>query len=295
MMTGTDHSGEVASTVCYRHPDRSTGVICQRCERHICVSCMHQASVGSHCPECVASGKQKVYTRNTLPGSSAIVTKVLLALNGLAFLAQVALLDANAGGAGRVGEWSVNAIAIDLSNDWYRLLTGGFLHVGILHLLMNMYSLYRIGPALEQRLGPVRFGLAYVASLLGGSLLVVLLTPRVSVIGASGAIYGLGGLLIMLFRSQGIGLQQSGMMDVVLINVFINLTGAVSIAGHGGGLLVGIGLGAMYFGRNPGDQPLFGRDRTKPDIATAALVVALFAVGVFVAERAGDAFFGVPV
>lgn len=294
-MVGMEHSGDVTETVCYRHRDRSTGVTCQRCDRYICSSCMHQASVGSHCPECVASGKQRVYTRSNLPGNRNIVTTTLLAINGVAFLAQIALLGATGGGAGRVGDWSVNAVQIDLGDSWYRLVTGGFLHVGIIHLLMNLYSLYRIGPELEKRLGSVRFALAYLASLLGSSLAIVLLTPRVSVIGASGAIYGLGGLLIMWFRSQGIGLQRSGMMDVVLINVVINLTGVVSVAGHGGGLIVGLGLGAMYFGMNPGDQPLFGRDRTKPDIATAALVAVLFVASVVIAERAGDAFFGVPV
>lgn len=294
-MVGTEHSGDVIDTVCYRHPDKSTGVTCQRCDRFICSQCMHQASVGSHCPECVASGKQKVYTRSNLPGSRAIVTTVLLAIAGVAFLAQVAFLGANGGAAGRVGNWSVQAIQMDLDDSWYRLITGGFLHVGIIHLLMNLYSLYRIGPELEKHLGSVRFALAFLASLLGGSLAVVLLTPRVGAIGASGAIYGLGGILIKWFRSKGIGLQQSGMMDVVVINVVINLTGAVSVVGHVGGLLVGLGLGAMYFGANPGGQPLFGRDRTKPDIATAAAVVVLFVTGALIASRAGDALFGFPV
>lgn len=294
-MTGTEHSDEAIGTVCYRHPDRSTGVTCQRCDRHICSSCMHQASVGSHCPECVASGKQKVYTRNNLPGTRTPVTTALIAINAAAFIAQVLFFGATAGTGGRVGDWTVYAIGIDVTDAWYRLLTGAFLHVGLIHLLVNLYSLYIIGPIMERRLGSARFGLAYLASLLGSSLAIVLLTPQVSAIGASGAIYGIGGLLIMMFRTQGVGLQQSGMMGVVIINVFINLTGAVSVAGHVGGLIVGLGLGAMYFGVNPGDQPLFGRDRTKPDMATSALIVALSVAAVFVAERAGDAFFGFPV
>lgn len=287
-MTGS----EEASTSCYRHADKATGVICQRCDRFICSACMHQASVGWHCPECVSSGKQKVYTRSTLPGSDAVVTKALLALNAAAFVAQVLFDGATATGAGTSAQrWGLSGVLVDLTGEWWRLFTSGFVHIGIVHLLMNMYGLYRLGPELEQKLGPVRFAMAYIAALLGGSLAVVLFVPGRLVLGASGAIYGLGGLLVMLYRTRGIGLQQSGMTDVVIINVLINFSGAVSVAGHVGGLIIGLGLGAMYFGMNPGDQPLFGRDQTKPDLVTGALIIVLFVGGILAAQRAADVVF----
>src|SRR2546421_8964642 len=81
---------------CYRHPDRRAGVTCQRCDRPICPSCMTQASVGFHCPECAKGGRQKVYTARTVFASQRpIVTQALVAVNALVFLA--GLVKAHAG------------------------------------------------------------------------------------------------------------------------------------------------------------------------------------------------------
>jgi hypothetical protein len=86
---------------CYRHPDRRAGVICQRCDRPICPSCMHQASVGFHCPECTRGHGQKVVTARSL-ATNPVVTTVLVAAN-LAIYVAMALSD---GGMGSdLGEW----------------------------------------------------------------------------------------------------------------------------------------------------------------------------------------------
>jgi len=238
---------------------------------------MHQASVGVHCPECVSGGRQKVYTRTTLPGARGHVTQALIGLNLAAFIAQVVFFGATGTSDGTTAqELSTFAFSIAERGEWWRIITGGFVHIGLLHLAMNMYSLYVLGPLLEQRLGPVRFGLAYMASLVGGSLGALILEPRVAVMGASGAIFGLLGLLVLALRSQGIGINQSGLGPVLLINVFITFSGYVSLGGHLGGFVVGAALGAVYFGTRPGAQPLFGRDQVKPDIVTGAAIVVLF-------------------
>src|SRR3954451_2375935 len=80
--------------VCYRHPDRRAGVRCQRCERPICPSCMTQASVGFHCPECVQQGAKRAptYTARTLPGSRPLVTYTLIAVNVVVFVIQLATI-----------------------------------------------------------------------------------------------------------------------------------------------------------------------------------------------------------
>src|SRR5215211_7271172 len=74
---------------CYRHPDRTGGVRCQRCDRPICPACMNTASVGFHCPECAGSeqGRQKVYTGRAAFGaaSSVILTPALIAVNVAVF------------------------------------------------------------------------------------------------------------------------------------------------------------------------------------------------------------------
>ncbi len=246
---------------------------------------MYQASVGVHCPECVATKKQKVYTRATLPGAQGRVTQVIIALNLIAFVVQVVFFDARAFSAGTSGsELGTAGFFIDQRGEWWRIFSGGFVHIGILHLAMNMYSLHIIGPILEQRLGPVRYSLAYAASLVGGSFGALLISPNQITMGASGAIFGLLGLLVIMFRSRGISINQSGLGPVLMINLFITLSGYVSLGGHAGGFIVGAALGAMYFGANAGSQPLFGRDQVKPDIATGAVLVALFLASLWAAS-----------
>jgi len=238
---------------------------------------MHQASVGVHCPECVVGTKQKVYTTRTLPGSSGTVTTAIIALNVLAFAAQVIFYDARALTGGTTAqEWALNAGQIRVNGEWWRIFTSGFLHFGVLHLAMNMYALYAIGRLLEKQLGPVRYALAYMTSLLGGSFGALLLEPNALTMGASGAIFGLLGLLVVLFRSRGVGINESGLGQVLLLNLFISFSGYVSLGGHAGGFIVGALLGVMYFGASANAGPIFGRDQKRPDMATVAAAVALF-------------------
>jgi membrane associated rhomboid family serine protease len=238
---------------------------------------MNQASVGVHCPECVSGTKQKVYTRKSLPGAQGSATRVLIGLNITVFLLQFVLWDATITSDGTTAqELATFGPSIDLDGEWWRIFTSGFGHFGIIHLGVNMYSLNILGPIIERTLGPRRFVLAYFAALVGGSFGALLLNPLSLTMGASGAIFGLLGLLVMMFRSQGISIAKSGLAPVLLLNLFISLSGSVSLGGHAGGFLVGIVLGAMYFGANTGSQPLFGRDKVKPDLATGALIIALF-------------------
>lgn len=245
---------------------------------------MTQASVGVHCPECVKGNTQKVYTRATLPGSRGLVTTTLIGLNLAAFVAQIVFFDGTITDDGRTArELAVWAPAIS-NGEWWRVITGGFLHFGVIHLAMNMYSLYHLGPVLERRMGPVRFSLAYAASLVGGSFGALVESPNALTMGASGAIFGLLGLLVMMFRDRGIGLNQSGLGQILLLNAFISFSGFVSLGGHAGGFIVGILLGIMYWGANPGDKPLFDNDRRKADIVTAVAIVALFVACVLLAS-----------
>ena len=71
---------------CYRHPDQPAGVICQRCDRPICPQCMHQASVGFHCPECTKAGAQKVYQGIGSLQQRPVVTQVLIGINVAVFV-----------------------------------------------------------------------------------------------------------------------------------------------------------------------------------------------------------------
>ena len=246
---------------------------------------MHQASVGVHCPECFKGNKQKVYTRTNLPGSKGMVTNGLIAVNLAMYLIQVVFFNAGISTAGTSGGTFATSVFSTRNGEWWRIITGGFVHIGVFHLGVNMFSLYRIGPLLEQRLGPVRYFLAYMASLVGGSFGAMLIEPARGVMGASGAIFGLLGLLVVLFRSRGIGLNQSGLGQVLVLNVLITFSGFVSVGGHVGGFVIGALLGVVYFGTGPGAKLPFGRDQVKPDIATGALLAVLFVGCILIAQN----------
>lgn len=229
---------------------------------------MHNASVGVHCPECTKNAKQKVYTASTLPGNDSIVTKAIIAINVLVFLVF------NGAEIRDVNDLVVNGFWIDQFNEPWRVITGGFAHASAIHLGMNMFALWNLGRMLERALGPTLFAAAYMASLVGGSFLAILFDPTQSGLGASGAIFGLLGLVVLALRSRGIGLQQSGLGRVLLINLFISFLPFVSLWAHAGGFLVGLALGAVYFGLNQGDGPILKgvKERLAVTIGTAVLL-----------------------
>ena len=148
---------------CYRHPDRPGGVRCQRCDRPICPACMTTASVGFHCPECARSGRQKVYTgRAAFGGSKTLrLTPALIAINVVVFVLSLS----GGGSASEIGgsvlrDYGLYGPSIRYDHEWYRIITAGFLHSGLLHIGFNMYALWIIGNMLEPALGRLRFGIA---------------------------------------------------------------------------------------------------------------------------------------
>ena len=272
--------------VCYRHPDTPTAVLCQRCERPICSQCMHQASVGVHCPECTRGASQRVYTTRNLPGARGIVTTALVVLNLIAWVGGMAFYDASPSSTGTVfAEFGTNAFGIAGLGEWWRLLTGGFIHSGLIHIGFNMYLLWQLGKQLERIVGPVDFTAVYFTALLGGSFGAMLLEPLSSHGGASGAVFGLFGFMAMLYRSRGIPVLSSGIGRLILLNLLITFAVPfVSQGGHVGGLLAGGVLGAVYFGVTPGVGSTIP---SKARLAvTIALGVALFVGGLLVSNAA---------
>jgi len=263
---------------CYRHGDRRAGVRCQRCERPICPSCMHQASVGFHCPECVRGGSQQVHTMRTLRGGpgAAVVTSALVALNlaiyvvssigsGLAEPSFDVQVDWALIGRGFSPEAGLVGVA---EGEWYRLVTGGFLHGSLLHLAFNMYVLWALGRQLEATMGRAAFAAVYLSSLLAGSLGVMALDPEALTVGASGAVFGLFGYALVAQYARGVNPMQSGLGAIVLLNLaFTFLVPGISIGGHVGGLVGGLVAGLLH--------DVVRRRAGAPPAAGVAMVAAL--------------------
>lgn len=278
-MTETDPPTDAEDWGCYRHPYESAGVRCTRCDRPICPKCMITAPVGFQCPECV-KGAPPVHRYREIRGGAGqqiYVTMVLIAINAAVFVPSLA-------GGSTVGRGGSNELAFDYalfgpavaSGEWYRLVTAGFLHYGLIHIGFNMLILYQLGQLLEPVFGRVRFGLVYLTALLGGSVGALILTPNALTAGASGAVFGLMGASAVALRSRGINLFQTSIGSLLVMNLVLTFAiRGISIGGHLGGLAAGVVAGFIVLGTD--DNPVLGT------VAVAALGVALFGAGLVIA------------
>jgi membrane associated rhomboid family serine protease len=243
---------------CYRHPDRETGLSCSDCGRPVCADCAIFAPVGIRCPEHARGqrtppARQAVQARRRLGATDALVTKVLIGVN-----AAVYLIGAIQPGASLFNPMPArvfldpNSLYHRLWLDapevahggWYRLITAAFLHASIWHIGLNMLALWWIGAPVEMYLGRARYLGLYFVSGLAGSAGALIAAPLVPTVGASGAIFGiLGAMLIIEYRATG---RLGGTaMTLIVINLvfgfaFNGAGGNISIGGHIGGLIGGI-------------------------------------------------------
>ncbi len=232
---------------CYRHPSRETGVSCSNCGRPICPDCMTTTPVGMRCPECAKQRTKVVRMREM--GGGLQVTYALIAINVLAVLAEGRFAVGGGGGGGGVYEKGALLGSSALPQlagqgvahgQWWRMVTGGFLHENLLHIGFNMWVLYILGQMLEPALGRLKFGLIYTVSLLTGSLGALLVTPHAITVGASGAVFGLMGAAAVEMRARQIPIMQSGIGGLIVINLIISFTlPGISWGGHIGGLIGG--------------------------------------------------------
>ena len=184
-----------------------------------------------------------------------VVTRALIVINVIVFLAETAA-GAPLGGGGGGTIWTHGVLygpaltgfdpAGIGTHQYWRIVTAGFLHDGLFHILVNMLSLYWVGMVLEPAVGRVNFAAIYVASLLAGSFGALLFDPGAPTVGASGAIFGIFGALIVVAYHRGIPIWQSGLGFVLVINLLFSVTFAgISIGGHLGGLAAGLICGEM--------------------------------------------------
>jgi len=217
---------------------------------------MHQASVGFHCPECVKGSGQRIH--RGVPTFDPIVTKVLIGITVLVYLGttvqsgspmRISFEALRDGGlfATSVADPVTHELIGVTQGEWYRLITSGFLHNGLIHIGFNMWALWILGPQLERVLDRSRFVALYFVSMLGGSVGVMLLDPNIATVGASGAVFGLFGAVAVIQRASGGSIWRSGIGQVLVLNlVFTFAIPSISVGGHVGGLVVGATVGAIY-------------------------------------------------
>jgi membrane associated rhomboid family serine protease len=233
---------------CYRHPSRETGVSCSNCGRPICPECMTSTPVGMRCPECARqTTKVRVGQGAFTPTARKMPATIgLIAINVIVFLIELA-----GGGAGSLNGGGTVIHDAGLrgpeiaDGDWWRVITGGFLHAGLLHLLLNMYVLYVAGSILEPGIGTPRFLGIYFVSLVAGSLGALIVDPNTLTVGASGAIFGLMAAVIVVARGRGVEqlATQFGLFVVLNLVLTFSISG-ISVGGHIGGLIGG-GVAAL--------------------------------------------------
>ena len=265
----------VGVPTCYRHPDRETWIRCQRCERPICPDCMNDAAVGFQCPSCLAEGRKSVRQPTAAYGgrpsaNPALTSIVLIVMNAVVFIAITAagrysgrlydFLALAARGSCREGDGFYPGITSETlcraGSDarWapgvsdgapWQMLTSMFTHLEPWHLGFNMLALWVLGPQLEMVLGRARFLLTYLLAGLAGSVSVYWLAgEQTATFGASGAIFGLMGALLVV--GLKIGGQVQGLLMWIGINVVITFTlPNVSWQGHFGGLVGGALVAAI--------------------------------------------------
>ena len=224
---------------------------------------MTPAPVGLRCPE--HSGKPQGLQKVTVAAERAVtgvgsrrgylVTMILITVNVGVYLAELALGGAQDGTGNTIyyhgsliatGQYANGSLAGVANGEWWRLITAAFLHLGIIHLGLNMMGLYFGGRILEVMIGRWRFLLLYLTAGIAGSAGALYVTPNAITVGASGAIFGVFGALLVLERRGAI---QSGgqILMLIVVNLLFTFTLAgISIGGHIGGLIAGILLMSAY-------------------------------------------------
>jgi membrane associated rhomboid family serine protease len=245
---------------------------------------MTPTPVGMRCPECAGRRTEVRRGQAAFEPTGYTGTIVLIALNVAAYLAEIATgVGGLSGTSGSVIEnfgLQGNAVA---DGEWYRLLTGGFLHAGLLHIGFNMFALFILGRLLEPAIGTPRFIALYFASLFAGAFGAIALTdPHTVTVGASGAVFGLFAAAFVIARGRGLNQLATELGVILLINLGLTFgVPGISIGGHLGGIVGGF-ICALFI--VAGERGNLGRNPQAAEIlAMAAVAVLSIAAAISVA------------
>jgi membrane associated rhomboid family serine protease len=217
---------------------------------------MTMTPVGPRCPDhayarAAVTPRQRV--RMSMPRARGVpfVTWGVIGANVLVYLVTVAQGSGiNSPGGALFDKWLLYGPFV-ANGDWWRLITSAFLHANLLHIALNMLAVYWLGAAVEVYLGPVRYLALYVVSGLAGAAGALLANPLQPTVGASGAIFGILGALLVI-QYQQTGTLAGPALTLIVINLLFTFSVAnISYGGHLGGLAGGILVAAAFarFGR----------------------------------------------
>jgi len=221
-----------------------------------------------------------------IPVKGYFVTPVIINLNILVFVIMALTgVDIMAPDRESLIAWGANFRPITLAGEWWRLLTSCFLHIGVIHLLMNLYALVYIGIQLEPHLGKTRFLAAYLLTGIAGSANSLYWHEFTVSAGASGAIFGMYGVFLAMLTTNLIEkTARQAMLTSIAIFVGYNLLngarGGIDNAAHIGGLISGIVIGYAFY---PG---LVKPDKEKLKYITLAMItLVVFSYSFFIYQR----------
>ena len=245
--------------VCYRHGDRPSFTLCQRCGRTICPECQHVSAVGVLCTDCVKATQPstaqrmgrtvRVASRKMSDQDKPVVTYAIMITCAVVFALQW-LGSQLWGNAVTSTLWYSPVYSLPQFFEPWRMLTSVFTHSTsfLLHILFNMFALWLFGPNLERMLGRVWFSALYLLSGLGGSTAVMLwvyFAPypveamQTATVGASGAIFGLLMATFVALRAQKVSVTSLAVLIVINFAIGLMPGASVSWQAHLGGMIVG--------------------------------------------------------
>ncbi|WP_430816495.1 rhomboid family intramembrane serine protease [Carboxylicivirga sp. RSCT41] len=191
-----------------------------------------------------------------LPGSGYIITPIIIYINILVFFVMVLSgVHPLEPGVEDLINWGGNLRSVTLMGEAWRLLSSAFLHIGVMHLLFNMYALLFIGKEIETQTGSSKFLFAYLMTAVLASIASIVSNENIVSAGASGAIFGMYGVLIALLLLKGIEIPKKirgNFITSVFIFVGYNLFSGfteegIDNAAHIGGLVSGLIIGSIFF------------------------------------------------
>ena len=281
---------------CYVHHGRLASSVCRRCNRPICPECMTEAPVGWQCRSCVREGARTSPVRRWQPAGRAgygrlgttRMTPMVVGLIALNIVAYIWEMSSKAGALVLNGQligvcphsvecnYGLLPAAVH-QGEWYRLISGAFLHANIEHIAFNMFTLAIVGAPIEAELGKVRFVALYFVSALGGSVGSYLLSQPLQIgVGASGAIFGLMGAYFVIARRRR--WDTSAILALIIINLLISVASTgIDWRAHLGGLVVGAIVG-LAMSRSARGWQLGRTGEMLVGLGSAAVVAAVLAL-----------------